>query len=154
MKAEYIENPAYPNNPFIEALPEQLSNTALMKAITQIPSIPPVVRELSKQTRLSYTAKVLETFIPLDYAPLIYNMLYQGIISSYANKNTVDTVRQMMRIKDAMDLGQTPNTQAYATQAASGSILGVPGIGKTSTILRVLDTIPQLIQHERYKNKP
>jgi len=150
MKAKYRKNPTYPNNPFIEALPPQLGNTELMTVITQIPKVPPAVRELSTQTRLSYASKVLETYLPLDYAPHIYNMLYQGIIGSYVNKNTVEQVRQSTRIYEAIQQGKVPNTNTYATQAASGSILGVPGIGKTSTIIRILGTIPQVIEHERY----
>lgn len=42
----------------------------------------------------------------------------------------------------------------YATQAASGSVLGVPGIGKTSTIRRALETMPQVIEHTEYMGQP
>lgn len=43
---------------------------------------------------------------------------------------------------------------SYATQAASGSVLGVPGIGKTSTIRRALETMPQVIEHTEYMGQP
>lgn len=42
----------------------------------------------------------------------------------------------------------------YATQAAAGSILGVPGIGKTSTIRRCLAAMPQVIEHTEFEGQP
>ena len=42
----------------------------------------------------------------------------------------------------------------YATQADTGSILGVPGIGKTSAIRRSLALMPQVIEHTEYQGHP
>ena len=42
----------------------------------------------------------------------------------------------------------------YATQADTGSVLGVPGIGKTSAIRRSLALMPQVIEHTEYQGHP
>jgi len=42
----------------------------------------------------------------------------------------------------------------YATQADSGSILGIPGCGKTATVRRCLSTMPQVIEHVEYQGQP
>ena len=41
----------------------------------------------------------------------------------------------------------------FSTQALSSAILGTPGIGKTSTLVRCLNLIPQVIEHEKYNGK-
>ena len=37
MHADYIANPLYDNNPFIEALPPMLAGKALIRALASIP---------------------------------------------------------------------------------------------------------------------
>lgn len=153
MRAVYRENPAYPDNPFAETLPVQMEGDELIKSLERKELVSEKVRDLPTQQRLSYAAKAMEVFLPLGYTHLIYSLIYQGILSSYANKNSVDAVRQMVRIKEAQDKGLAPATQTFMTQAASASVLGVPGIGKSTTIMRILDTLPQVIEHARYKGR-
>lgn len=57
-----------------------------------------------------------------------------------------------VRQTNALFRGSSAND--YSTQAATGSILGVPGVGKTSTIRRSLALLPQVIEHEMYMGKP
>ena len=74
--------------------------------------------------------------------------LYRVIRETYSTRTAIEEIR---RINVLFNSGEcTP----YSTQAAAGSILGVPGIGKTSTIRRALETMPQVIEHTEYMGQP
>lgn len=154
MKAEYRFVPAYPDNPFISSLPKRLTAGELMEKIQS--SIPPWDRsvQMSSVERLSHCNKIYEAFYPLHFAPTIYNLLYNGMISSYAEKNSVKAIRQMTTIKTAIDLNQRPCTTSFSTQSISCSILGASGIGKSSTIARILNLFPQVIEHMEFEGSP
>ena len=145
MKAIYRKKSAYPGNPFIEAMPEQMKSSALMTSLTHIPKIPKNISLLPSQQRASHTTKILETFFPLSYSPLVYNLIYQGMISSYASKKSFQSIQK------ALQLPVEIQSKVYLTQAVSASILGVAGVGKSSTIARILATFPQVIEHSNYK---
>lgn len=154
MRAEYQDNPVYSNNPFIEALPLPLTNAELYNKLKKQPCYDEKIKTLSIPERLSCLSKIYETYIPPDYAPTVYQLLYQGIISSYTTKFSTGIIRQIGKIKEAVEQSRVPNTSTYTTQAISGSILGVSGTGKTSTILRILDLFPQVIEHTEYHGNP
>ena len=83
--------------------------------------------------------------MPFQYA--IYDTLYRAIATTYRTADVVDSTRAI----NAYYCGRDTN---YATQADSGSILGVPGCGKTATIRRCLSTMPQVIDHVEYQGQP
>ncbi len=154
MKAEYHFIPAYPDNPFISALPQRLTAGELMEKIQS--RIPPWDRsvQMSSVERLSHCNKIYEAFYPLHFAPTIYNLLYNGMIGSYAEKNSVKAIRQMTAIQNAIGRNQRPCTTTFSTQSISCSILGTSGIGKSSTIARILNLFPQVIEHTEFEGSP
>ena len=86
-------------------------------------------------------------FVPMTYMYAVYDQLYRAIRETYSTRTAIEEIR---RINVLFSSGECP---PYSTQAASGSILGVPGIGKTSTIRRALETMPQVIEHTEYMGK-
>ena len=87
-------------------------------------------------------------FFPLDYMAVVYSTLFCAMESTYTASATIDSIRRVHAIHqgDGAALAQLP----VATSTDSGSILGVPGIGKSSTIRRCLRQIPQVIRHSQY----
>ena len=59
----------------------------------------------------------------------------------------LDTIRQIQGLRQE-------SVSSFATEAESGSILGVPGVGKSSTVRRCLSLIPQCVTHSEYNGKP
>ena len=118
--------------------------------------IPPWDRsvQMSSVERLSHCNKIYEAFYPLHFAPTIYNLLYNGMIGSYAQKNSVKAIRQMAAIQNAINRNQRPCTTTFSTQSISCSILGTSGIGKSSTIARILNLFPQVIEHTEFEGSP
>ena len=90
-------------------------------------------------------------FQAMDYMYQLYDMLYRAMSATYQTKNVVDSVRQINELYTDFRTGREREFQ-YSTQGYSTSILGVPGIGKTSTLQRCLSTMPQVIIHTRYQN--
>lgn len=87
-------------------------------------------------------------FVPMNFMYPLYDQLYRAIRSTFSTRTMLEEVRQT----NALFRGSSAND--YSTQAATGSILGVPGVGKTSTIRRSLALLPQVIEHEMYMGKP
>lgn len=125
-------------NPFLEAMPEMLSKEALFRRLACSPPQPDAAHLKPSDRRRGLNA-LSSVFVPLDYMAVIYNTLYCSMESTYTASATIDSIRRVHAIHqgDGAALAQLP----IATSTDSGSILGVPGIGKSSTIRRCLRQI-------------
>lgn len=65
MHADYIANPLYDNNPFIEALPPMLSGKDLIHALAVIPPYNDSDRDRSTGERLQLLSSLYEFYQPL-----------------------------------------------------------------------------------------
>lgn len=65
MHADYIANPLYDNNPFIEALPPMLSGKDLIRALAVIPPYSDSDRDRSTGERLQLLSSLYEFYQPL-----------------------------------------------------------------------------------------
>lgn len=88
----------------------------------------------------------------MDYMYTLYDMLHRAMASTYRTKTVIESVRQMNDLYLDFRTGRTRELM-YSTQAYSGAVLGVPGIGKTSTIKRCLSIMPQVIIHQEYQGR-
>ena len=144
--AVYDNAPA--DNPFLAALPEMLPRDEFLSTIRSTPGLPHDLPRMSPEERRQSLPRLASLFVPLDYMYAVYDQLYRAIRETYTTRTAMEEIRQI----NALFCGKE-NT-SYATQAASGSVLGVPGIGKTSTIRRALETMPQVIEHTEYMGQP
>ena len=154
VSAVYTENPlAKTINPYLEAMPELVDIKTFTERLKSLPEIPYNVELESPEVRRRYLQELNKLFIPMDYMYVIYDMLYRAIEATYGTKGTVESIRQLNSVYEDFRAGKSIS-HAYSTQAFSGAVLGVPGIGKTSTIIRCLNLIPQVIVHTKYKDRP
>lgn len=140
--AVYDSAPA--GNPFLAAMPDLLPPARFLKQIGSSPPLPQELPAMTLEERRRLLPSLSSLFVPLDYMHAIYDTLYRAIATTYTTRTMIDGIRQINAIFAGREL------QSYATQADSGSILGVPGIGKTSTIRRCLSVMPQTIEHTEY----
>lgn len=147
--AEYDEEQG---NPFLEALPELISKKKFMEQVVSQIYFPYEIKDKSSQERRNYLTKITSWFYPMDYMYTLYDMLYRAMAATYQTKTIIESVQQLNEIYMDFRTGREKNLN-YSTQAYSGAILGVPGIGKTSTIQRCLSTMPQVIVHKEYKGQ-
>lgn len=150
VSAIYSNNSIYQSNLFVEAMPEPLSYDDYLKHITSSPAKPTNLHMMVPEERRSKLSDINKLYVAMDYMYFIYDMLYRAIRDNYVSKSTIDAVRQINQLHQSYN-GNNENTIAYSTQTYSGALLGSPGIGKTSTIRRSLDLMPQVIVHSNYK---
>lgn len=135
------------DNPFLEAVPVQMDRQVFFQRIYGRPVIPKGVSQANVQERQQWLSHLTELFIPMEYHYAIYDVLLRAIRTTYTTKTMTDSIRQMQAARQG-------SLSGFATQAQSGALLGVPGIGKTSAIRRCLSLLPQSIAHSEYRGKP
>lgn len=143
VRAIYNENNKL--NPFLSAMPDILPRDIFFSKLCSTPTICTNIHEIDGEKRRQMLAEINNIFLPMDYMYTIYDLLYRAIISTYNSKNIIDIIRKICQLKNGENL-------KYTTQAISGSILGVPGVGKTSTIKRCLSLLPQVIEHVEFND--
>lgn len=83
MHADYIANPLYDNNPFIEALPPMLSGRALIHALAVIPPYSDNDRDRSTGERLQLLSSLYEFYQPLSMTIDLYCEIYTAMQHCY-----------------------------------------------------------------------
>jgi hypothetical protein len=134
-------------NPYLEAMPDMLSPEQFASAVASYPPIPHNLAQMSPEERRGLLPSLASLYVPMPYQYAIYDTLYRAITMTYHTADVVESTRAI----NAYYCGRETN---YATQADSGSILGVPGCGKTATVRRCLSTMPQVIEHTEYQGQP
>ncbi len=141
-----IYDPAQEGNPFLAAMPKMLAHSAFMAAVRSLPPLPAGLGAMTPEERRQHLPMLSSLFIPMDYTYVLYDQLFRALSSTYSTRTMLEEIQRT----NALFRG----SPIYATQPATGSILGVPGVGKSSTIRRSLSLLPQVIEHEKYQGKP
>lgn len=139
-------------NPFFEALPDMLTKEELFRQIKGIPVLPDDICLLSPVERRNLVPILSEFFLPMDYMYRLYDYAYRAMSQTYLTMTTMASVNQLNALY-ACSNGEIAKRN-YSTQCECGAVLGVPGIGKTSSFRRCMATMPQVIEHESYCGKP
>lgn len=88
MHADYIVNPLYDNNPFIEALPPMLSGRDLIHALAVIPPYSDSDRDRSTGERLQLLSSLYEFYQPLSMTIDLYCEVYTAMQHCYGQYST------------------------------------------------------------------
>ena len=152
-KAIYQTGSLAKDNPFIQALPEQLTGKALMDFLVHDRILPEQWETLPPAKRMELVEKLHSIYIPMDYSIATYNLVYRGLRTAYEGKSSADVKRQMEAISIAIQKKNFEVMPDCEHQADSFSLLGTPGMGKTETINRILRNIPKVIVHDSYFGK-
>ncbi len=117
-------------NPLLEAMPPMLSKDDVFERLKSVPECVEQGSQVSAEQRLTGLTSLAVYFQPMPYMYTIYTKLYQAIRTTYTNQTMIESANRICAIRN-----KTVRAQPWATQPENGSVLGVPGIGKTSTIL-------------------
>ena len=93
MHADYVPNPLYDNNPFIEALPPMLSGNDLIRALAVIPPYSDSDRDRSTGERLQLLSSLYEFYQPLSMTIDLYCEIYTAMQHCYAAKKAASRTR-------------------------------------------------------------
>jgi hypothetical protein len=156
-RAGYLEQevPFYRGNPFIEALPPLLTEEQVDDALGYYPEYHSSYRGLSTEARLQMIQDSTQFFQVLPVHFDLQQRISRMIRSGYRNRNPMERGHWQRLDKQIKSLpASTEILKNSARPQPSGfSIIGLPGVGKSSSIEGLLSLYPQVIFHSKYERR-
>jgi len=142
--------PRMQGNALIEALPPSLSDGDLAQSLALLPEFAPQQRDWDAADRIQMIKGLSNAMIPLDchieLARTVDTMIREGYVSrplhSAARQQKLQEVYTLH--KSGTRFSQAPGAVAVQDSVA---LIGMPGMGKSTTIRRALARYPQVIDH-------
>lgn len=142
----------YVGNPFIEALPQIDTKEEVIKKIATYPIYKEGERFLDDNIRVHIISqRLFNVFQPLPQHLELESRISTMIRSGYISRNPLNKkyTESFINGYNEFKLGVKSDFNGYNT-ANSMSIIGVSGMGKSSSVNRILSNIPQVIEHSQY----
>jgi hypothetical protein len=141
----------YQGNPLIEALPPILSYEDAFDQLSYIPEYEEKERNLSAHHRYHSLLRLTRFYQPIEKTLEVEAKFSRLIRGGYVSRNPnsrshAETLMELhRRLENNEPLGLPPEIRK---SASSLCVIGFSGIGKTSTIERVLSLYPKVIVHQ------
>ncbi|GAB2922336.1 ATP-binding protein [Rheinheimera gaetbuli] len=143
-------------NPLVEALHFLLEPEFQAKAVSECSDwCPPDFWQLPKIVRLASLAGLNRIHVPALQQEQLYEKVVSQLFDSYCTRSPLTA--ESNRLKYALAVGLKERkvvARSAMTTAPTMVVDGPSGAGKTSTILKVLNAIPQVIVHRDYAGVP
>jgi hypothetical protein len=144
--------PRYAGNPLIEALLPTLDYESLSAALMDLPAFAHEQRSWPAHERIQMIAELTDCMVPLDrhvrLAWAIDTLTRQGYVTrAPRTASHTQMYQQLYEARKAQMPFSTRPTQR-ATAQLSSALIGTSGVGKTSSLKRILALNPQVIHHE------
>ncbi|MCF8564690.1 ATP-binding protein [Alicyclobacillus tolerans] len=114
----------------------------------------PTERGLDGHIRIHLLQRLFEVFTPLPINVQVWEMVNSLLIQSYIARNPFDKNYKhfvSQTGKEIIERKYNVNTSLnFRSTACAGTLIGVSGMGKTTTVNQVLRHIPQVIVHNEY----
>lgn len=154
--AEYLaqEVPVFRGNPLNEALPPTLTPHEVTEYLLQLPAYSDADREMSQVARLEMTETAREFFVPNGKHLMVYYAITNMIRRGYVRRNPVlweywkQVHTNIKSFLEAIKKRPFPNSRARGL-----AIVGRGGTGKSTTVEKELQSLPQVITHVSYKGQ-
>ncbi|WP_342418935.1 AAA family ATPase [Paenibacillus sp. FSL H8-0168] len=147
----------YRNNPLLEALPPIWDDKTVAKNLAHNPSFKISERELPVHLRMHCVQRISRDFFrPLSRHLELQQSLSRLIRDGYVGRNPLTPNYAFRARKDAYELILRGNTSGYPVNtptSAGFALVGISGIGKSSSLMRILRMYPQVILHRKYKGQ-
>lgn len=145
--------PEYDDNPFIAALPPVVDMQGLKDRLAKPPSFDSVEKTMNPTLRRHAVQRLRRYFRPskrhLMFAEQFDVLLRQGYVgrdpSDRRGESRIIEVAEQARSKALLEAGRPLSADGTA---ASATLVGMPGVGKTHTLRHVLGSYPQLVEHD------
>ena len=155
VKAEYTpaSNPEFAGNPFIEALPAEISPDDYPNLLLVTPPYSKEDRKQPSAIRLQLLQRISQLHIPTKEDSLIMLSLRRCLNWGYVARNPIC----LSKVKDVfMERGFEMNEnllryfRRFNAPIYGFPILGISGVGKTTSVDNILSLYPQVIEHDEY----
>jgi hypothetical protein len=157
VEAKYIDPllDDYRGNPLIEALPPIMNEGEAVRQLASKPNYQPSERNLPVHLRMHCVQRIGRDFFqPLSRHVELEQKLSRLIRDGYVGRNPLTPNYAFRSRRDAYDLIVSGKTEGFPVNNPTSSgfaLVGISGIGKSSSILRILSLYPQVIVHSKYK---
>lgn len=140
--------------PCIEALPSLIPRKEMFQVIQAQPSYEKSMRRKPAHVRAHMVMDILHFFQPHSIYARLDGMISRAIYDGYIGRNPLDP-RQAKSLKERLAFfKEHPYTQYYDHNAASGFVIcGMSGVGKSTSLTRILGRYPQIIFHNKYRER-
>jgi hypothetical protein len=156
--AEYREQIVsdYRDNPLIESLPSIMSKEEVVRKLAIYPRIGEVERNLEVVIREHLLQTLFRAFQPLSMHIMLESILSRTLRQGYINRNPLIRQANLEYLKGYERINNT--SQNYVDRAntyTNGGIalIGESGMGKTTTVERIMNLYPPCIVHRNYKGE-
>ncbi|WP_246427780.1 ATP-binding protein [Paenibacillus phyllosphaerae] len=147
----------YRNNPLLEALPPIWDDKTVVRRLASKPIFHESERELPVHLRLHCVQRISRDFFrPLSRHLELQQSISRLIRDGYVGRNPLTPNYAFRARRDAYELIMQGNTNGYPVNtptSAGFALVGISGIGKSSSLLRILQMYPQVILHRKYKGQ-
>ncbi|MCA1025044.1 AAA family ATPase [Cytobacillus kochii] len=157
IQAEYKEFPLeeFNQNPLIQALPPLLDKATIIRKLMVKPIYNDEEKHAESIYRIHMINRLFQLYTPLPVHIDVWNMIHTLILQGYLARNPFDkNYKKYINDsgKEIINRSYEINSrQNFRTTSSCGTFIGFSGMGKTTTINRVLSDIPQVIIHNEYK---
>ncbi|WP_241674985.1 ATP-binding protein [Paenibacillus luteus] len=147
----------YRNNPLLEALPPIWDDQTVVKSLSSSPIFNPSERNLPVHLRMHCVQRISRDFFrPLSRHLELQQSLSRLIRDGYVGRNPLTPNYAFRARKDAYELIMKGSTNGYPVNtptSAGFALVGISGIGKSSSLMRILQMYPQVILHRKYRDQ-
>jgi hypothetical protein len=154
--AEYLtqEVPQFRDNPLNEALPPTLPPREITEYLLQLPPYSDKDCEMSQVARLQMTETAREFFVPNGKHMMVYYAVINMIRRGYVRRNPVLWGYWKQQHQNIKSFLKAIKEKPFPNSRARGlAIVGSGGTGKSTTIEKILQSLPQVITHVSYKGQ-
>jgi hypothetical protein len=141
----------YRGNPVIEALPEILSAERAVDLLSFYPERQPDAHKLPAEIRMHLIMDALHFFEPLPVHIDIEQRISRVVRDGYVSRNPAVTNEWRALDRRVTSIQSGAGIPLRTSSMNGFSVVGIPGIGKTTGVERVLQLYPQVIRHQNYK---
>ncbi|WP_033827210.1 ATP-binding protein [Bacillus andreraoultii] len=155
--AEYNQHPdiiEYQNNPLIEALPPIYSQSEVIDRLSIYPPYNKEEKNLENYKRVHLILRLLHYFQPIPIHLTIESSISRLIRAGYIHRNPLTKEYTQGFVDNWNNIKEGKLDYSLIQTGQTLSIVGVSGVGKTRTMQRILQMMPQVISHVDYKGKP
>ena len=157
-EAEYKEQviPDYQDNPFIEALPNLLSPHEVVEKLAFYPEYLQNERKLDSHYRIYMVDRLFQVFQPLPMNIELERKISRALRQGYVSRNPFESTLAQGFCRDYY--GTNPvnlkDDDGFYPSSFGFTLIGISGLGKTSSLKRILNMYPQVIVHSEYRGIP
>jgi hypothetical protein len=147
--------PDYSGNPLIEALPLIPESKAEIGALlVNRPEYDEGQRLLPAELRLHLMSNALEFFAPLSIHMDLYRAISIMMRKGYKARNPLELghYKNLSQRLDSMAQGKAVRRRMMATPSGI-TLIGISGIGKSTSLQMCLSSYPQVLHHSRYNDQ-